>query len=564
MRALLLASAFALIAIPLSQAAVVDANSRIETVVVFPSGAQVTRVTKLELPRGQHTVVFTDLPAQALANSVRVTGKANGQLEISSVDTRRVRLQQADAAAAAAERKSIEDEIERLSDQRQALETLIVTAGVQKTFITNLAELPKYPQPSAGPGQIMKREDWPDIMSMIATGMTEVHRTVLETQVKIREADRRIEDLKSKLAGLAPTPVQRTEVKVNLSAASDLEADLTISYQVASASWDSLYDARLDTGTKTRAPKLTLTRRAVILQRTGEPWNEVSLSLSTSRPSARAAAPELRTMTVDFEAERPPPSPVARGAPGVGGVMNMQSSREMRRSDRAAKAEPVVEMAPIIEAAPTLQNAAYQAVFGVAGRVTVPDTGEAKRLFVDQVELDPKLAVRTVPKLDPKAYLYANVTLPRGAPYLPGRISLFRDATFVGTNRLPLVAPGEEHEIGFGIDDLVRVQYSVAGEERGETGYISSSQTDRRSYRISVKNLHERAVALSVRDQIPVSKNEDITVELIGDTPPTRRNIDEKRGVLAWEGTLGAEEERIIAFGYRVSWPRGKDIEYGR
>ena len=54
------------------------------------------------------------------------------------------------------------------------------------------------------------------------------------------------------------------------------------------------YDARLATGTKAQAPKLQLVRRASIQQRSGESWDEVALALSTTRPGAGTAAPELR------------------------------------------------------------------------------------------------------------------------------------------------------------------------------------------------------------------------------------------------------------------------------
>ena len=191
---------------------------------------------------------------------------------------------------------------------------------------------------------------------------------------------------------------------------------------------------------------------------------------------------------------------------------------------------------------------------------SVPDTRRTPKKVPE-----PALSVRTVPKDDPKAYLYAKLVLPKtGAPLLPGQVSMFRDGTFVGAGQLPVLSPGEEHELGFGIDDLVRVKHSISEEKRGETGLISTSRTDSRNFRITIKNMHERAIGLVVFDQIPVSKNQDIKVELIGKTPPTRQNVDDKRGVLAWDGKLEPDQEQILEFGYRVSWPSAKSVVYGR
>jgi len=142
-------------------------------------------------------------------------------------------------------------------------------------------------------------------------------------------------------------------------------------------------------------------------------------------------------------------------------------------------------------------------------------------------------------------------------------VALFRDATFVGNGRLPLLAPGQEHELGFGVDDMVRVRHAIVEDKRGETGLISTSKTDVRNYRITVKNLHQRPIQLSVLDQIPVAQNDAIKIELQGRIAPTRRDVEDKRGVMAWDMTLTSDEEKAVEFGYRVTWPGAKRVIYG-
>jgi uncharacterized protein (TIGR02231 family) len=210
----------------------------------------------------------------------------------------------------------------------------------------------------------------------------------------------------------------------------------------------------------------------------------------------------------------------------------------------------------------SVEAQAFQAIYAIPGRVSVPPTGELKRVQIDEVALDPALMVRTVPKRDQKAYLYAKVTMARGTPNLPGQVALFRDGTFVGNGKLPLLAPGEEHELGFGADDNVRVRHAIAEEKRSETGIISTSKTDVRNFRITLKNLHERSIPVAVIDQIPVAQNADIKIELIGKTAPSKRDLDDKRGVLAWEMKLEPDEERVVDFGYRVTWPAAKRVIY--
>src|SRR5262245_6597952 len=287
--------------------------------------------------------------------------------------------------------------------------------------------------------------------------------------------------------------------------------------------------------------------------------------MSTARPTAGTAAPLLTPMTIDFESERPgvamvaPPPPQAPAARGTA----MRRERAVASADQE---EAAAESAPLAAKQRTaaVEVQAFQAVYGIAGRTTVPDTGETKRVQIDEMALDPAVMVRAVPKLDEKAYLYAKIMTAKGSPLLPGQVALFRDSVFVGNGWLPLLAPEEQHELGFGVDDSIRVRYALAEEKRGESGIISTAKTDARSFRISVKNLHERAMQLTVIDQVPVSQNADITVELTGKTAPSRKDVDNKRGILAWDMKLEPAEERVIEHGYRAAWPAAKKVTYGR
>jgi uncharacterized protein (TIGR02231 family) len=542
-----------------AQAADVKATSRIDAVTVYPSGAEIVRLTKVRLERGDHVVLLTDLPARAIASSIRVEGKASLKLDIASVDSRRVFVPHTDDALAASQRKRVEDEIERLRDEKNALEAVVQAAEVQKTLLGNLAQLPTHPAPVNASGAAPP--DWGALIGLIGQQFTEAQKQVLATQVRIREVDRTIKDREGTLAALAPAQEERTELKIFLNASAPLEAELTVRYQIAGASWSPFYDARLSTGTKADPPRLQLVRRASIQQRTGEAWEEVALSLSTARPGAGTGAPELSPVLIDYEPEAPPPRPVSQLAPRA-------ATRDLaagRAEDEEAKPRSRAVAAPqqAEEQRAAVEAQAFQAVYAISGRVSVPATGEAKRVQIDDVSLDPTLLLRTVPKRDQKAYLYVKMTPARTTPILPGQVALFRDATFVGNGRLPLLAPGEETELGFGVDDAVRVRHAVLEEKRSESGIITSSMTDSRNYKITVKNLHERTVPVTVIDQIPVSQNADIKVELVAKTAPSKRDLDDKRGILAWELKLDPDEEKAVEFGYRVNWPSARKIVYG-
>ncbi|MGL4395189.1 MAG: mucoidy inhibitor MuiA family protein [Hyphomicrobium sp.] len=550
-------------------AADVTATSKVEAVTVFLSGAEVTRGAKINIDKGDHVVTIPDVPARAVPGSIRVEGKATGKLEIVSVDTRRTFIARANAAEADSERIKIENDIERLRDEKSAIEAQIAAADTQKALIANLAQLPTRPAPNASAGSVLG-EDWQRVLALIGQGTADASRIQIEAHAKIRDLDRRIEDLDNKLSGIAPAKSEQTEIKVFVTAATPLDADLIIRYQVADAGWTPLYDARLSTGSKTAAPKLELSRRASISQRTGEDWDNAAVLLSTARPSSDAAAPDLLPQLVDYEPElRPAPvASVAKAKRAVKMDDGMASEDVREEADAigqlAAGAPPAAEPVDIETRTAAVTVAPFEATFTVPGRVNVPTTGEAKRVVLATEQVEPSLFCKTVPKLDPKAYLYAKLSIAKGTPLLPGQIYLFRDGTFVGIGAVPLLAPGESHDLGFGLDDQVKVRHAIVEEKQGETGLISSSRTDARHYRVTVKNMHERPIQLVLVDQTPVSQQQDIKVEYVGAVQPTKTNVDNKRGVMTYEAKLEADEEKLFDYGYRIVWPAAKNITIGR
>lgn len=546
-----------------AHAADVPATSVVDAVTVFLSGAEVTRLAKVKLDKGESTIILGDVPASAVPGSIRVEGKATGKIEIGSVDTARKLLQRQESQAADVKRKEFEDRVEQLKDERTAIDAQAQAAAIQKKLIANLAELPKRrpsSETAAGAG-----DDWQKILSLIPQASGESGKLALEAQQKIRVIDRNIKDIKNQLASLAPAKTEQTEIRVFVYAQTPVDADLTIRYQVPDANWAPIYDARLQTGTKTEPPKLTLARRAAISQRTGEDWTGVALQLSTSRPSDGASAPMLDTQFVDYEQ---PPRPVAAAPASV----NMEFAKRDRLADGRAlggvaaappPAEPEMDAAPVVETVAKLDSAPFEATFEVPGRTTVAGNGDVKRVLLMSDDIEPLLGSRSVPKLDSNAYLYATLKIAKGTPLLPGRVYLFRDGTFVGTGDVPLLPPGEEYKLGFGIDDQVKVKHAVLEEKRGESGLISTSHVDSRSFRVNVKNLHERPINVTILDRIPVSQNDEIKVEYTGRATPTAQNVDDRRGVVAFEAKLDPDEEKILEYGYRISWPASKSIVYG-
>jgi uncharacterized protein (TIGR02231 family) len=88
-----------------------------------------------------------------------------------------------------------------------------------------------------------------------------------------------------------------------------------------------------------------------------------------------------------------------------------------------------------------------------------------------------------------------------------------------------------------------------------------TSKTDERAFKTIVRNGHDFAIKVAIEDQLPISENDDIVVEMLPSTTlPTTTNLRDRRGVLEWAFEAKAAEVREINFAWRVRWPKDKGV----
>ena len=539
-------------------AADIQANSKIDAVTVFPSGAEVTRMAEVQIAAGEHTLIFDSLPGDLMPETIRVEGDGAGQIEIGSVDARIAYVSSTDIDA---KRKVIETEIQRLYDERSTLDQTITDAEYQKTLMQQLAANAFGKPPKEGEAKPFGADDLGQLLDLVGGRLQAFSKLVIDSRLRQRDIDVRINDLNNQIAELAPRDQARMRVAVHLAVPAATDGTFRIKYRIAGAGWQPIYDARLTSPDKSTTAKIELVRRAAVTQSTTESWDGVSLTLSTARPVGATAAPDMTPQPIDaFDEGRrtnyqaraqkslEAPAPASQA---VGGLARDAGEPEM--DDELKKAEQV-------QAA--IQVAGFQALYVIPGRVSIDNTGTAKNVRISTSEIDATLAARAVPKLDPNAYLTAGFKLDGDTPVLPGTTMLYRDGVYMGQGWLPMLSPGEEAKLGFGADDLIKVKRVEVKRLRAEEGLITTSNSDTRAYDITVKNLHDFVVPVTVVDQMPYSVDEDITVETLpGMTPATAKDFESKRGVLAWTFDLQADADKVLKHGFKVTWP--KDMRVG-
>ncbi|CAH1670385.1 Mucoidy inhibitor MuiA family protein [Hyphomicrobiales bacterium] len=555
--------AAALILAPgLANAAETELASRIDRVTVYPDGAVVTRLGKAELLQGASQVVLRGLPATIDPASIRIEGKGvakgpgDGAFSVGAVD---VRATPGDARPVLD--AVLEGKLKTLRDDKEKLEGQVAAIEAKRATIERFAQTG--PDKLGPDGKALPVADWPAVFEAVGTALVKV-------QDELRGVRSRLADVVAEIAALErarPQPgrpgAPKRDVAIAVEASQAIAAEFTVSYRVTGANWTPTYEARLTTTAD--KPEIALTRRAEIRQRSGEAWDDIALTLSTTRSAGGTRAPELSPVQVAFFEPPVVYESRSRAATAPAGMAAARAKAEAEalaaQSQRAAAPAPArpaeVEVA-------TIEAGAYQANFQVPGRATVPQDGSPKTVVLTQRKAEATLAARTVPEIEQKAYLEAGFVHEEEAPLLPGRVALHRDGTYVGMGQFGLVAPGDKLELGFGADDRIKVSYAPVKRRENEPSWLGQSRTDQREFRTVVKSLHAKPVKVTVLERMPFSESSAITVETIAaqTTPPTEKQVGDRRGVSAWSFDLPPGGEKEIRLTYRIKWPGDRELSY--
>ena len=525
-------------------AADLPVSAPIKAVTVFPDRAEVTRVVDVDLPAGATTLVIENLPASLFPESVRVSGEGGKDVVIGSVETKPI---YADAAVSEQERQ-LQTAVVDLQDRRHAAEDRIASLQVQLDFIATIGrDMPATANQEIQRGS-MDPGKWQAAWTAMSGGAAEAHAGMRAAEIEMRDIDTKVAKLQQELAQIQTGRSATVVARINLEAGAAEGATLKLSYQLPDATWQPLYDARLDS----EAGKMSLAQLGQVQQRTGEDWTGVALTLSTAQPSAGAALPELESWFVQVaqpqlagELRR---DLGAAGAPAVNEPQNMASMDDLKKEDK----DKVAEMNARLVASE------FSAEYRIPGTANVPSDAAPHKFAIATHEMTAKLAVRAVPKQGAFAHLYADVTYDGAEPLLPGQVSVFRDGAFVGTESMDTLRPKEKEQFGFGIDDKVRVEYRLENGEQSTSGLFTDNQHVERRYRIEIANHHGKPMEVTVLDSLPVSQDERIEVaELSDSTRPTKTDWEAHKGVLAWTYELKPAEEKVINFGYSLTYPEG-------
>ncbi|KAJ1559376.1 hypothetical protein HK405_010875, partial [Cladochytrium tenue] len=514
------------------------ATAPIHAVTVFQvDHAEVFRRISVRLRAGQNIVDVLHLPSCLDQDSIRVDGI--GAATIFDVVYRPPPPLKSDDDHSAATANSSGQRLAELTKTRAALtahrEALDRQREILDAYSRTLA--PKDADTAALGG----------FLDAYLERMRSIHAASTAVDEQIAAVDRDLRDERQRARTDAESRKRAVTVSIVVLADEDGDAELALSYAVSGASWTPLYDVRAyiagGGGTeeaheesggekkKGKAPEaadqhsVRLHYRASISQHTGEPWENVALTLSTASPQLGSDIPTMTRLTI-FE-DRPfhvlkSATMSKRKSMSFGMAMpraNMLDHLEAQSSSLSSLARPVAKAT----------QTGMSANFEIQGLSNIPsdgddDSSQTHKVSIAELEFENvELEWISVPKEQATVFLQCKVKNTSTYPLLPGQSSVFFGNSFVARSSIPHVAPQESFTSSLGPDGAVRVTYHPQSRTlmRPTAGSMfaplaSKTQTTAFAQRISIRNARLAPLSrLVVRDQVPVSADARFNVAVL-------------------------------------------------
>ncbi|OIO99241.1 MAG: hypothetical protein AUJ98_11640 [Bacteroidetes bacterium CG2_30_33_31] len=516
----------------------INVKSVIKSVTVFRNGAQVNQSASMIINAGRNELVFSKLAMSLNAESIQVSGK--GDFTILSVYHR---LNYLDKLKQNLRIVELTDSIELISKQMEYINSEINVYTEESSMIRANKVI-------GSQQQGVKVSELELAANFFRKRLTEIFTKTLDLNYKLKNLNKTKNQLQNQLNTLSSNSTEAvSEIVVEVIAEKTVNASVDLSYIVNEAGWNPEYDIRAIDINK----PIELHARALIYQNTGVDWKNVMLTISTGNPNQSGIMPTLYTWylnyrTVGSKNRRLEATSYSNaGATEDKALMGMAYAPAQGRALMKSKSD-ASNSANYTTATQTQTNVKYE----ISIPYNVPSSNKVTSVKIQKYNLAASYRYFCVPKLDEDVFLQARITGWEDLKLVPGNVNIFFEGTYVSKSYLNPESFIDTLDISLGRDKSIIVKREKT-EDKNKNSLIGGSKKIERNWKISIRNAKNQDIHLVIEDQIPLSRNKEIEVEMLENSGA---KYDAITGKLSWEFDLKPKNTNTLNFSYQVKYPK--------
>jgi uncharacterized protein (TIGR02231 family) len=392
----------------------------------------------------------------------------------------------------------------------------------------------------------MTPDQYKIMFDIYSSNIEQISVLKLKRQRQVKDYEKQITSLQQQVAGLlGRDQMPSGEIAVTVNADKPVSGKLTSTFIVSNAGWYPSYDIRAEDISK----PVVIQTKANVFQNTGSDWKNVKLSFSNATPWVAGNVPLLETWFIDYSY----PMPMNRSLSGrAAGVRAKSEEAPVMLQEVLADKETVLKAPEASMAYVEKRVGEMSVTYEVALPNTIASDGRVQTIELQKSSIPAEYKYVTVPKLAARAYLTGNISDWTKQNLMPGEANLYFENTFVGKSYIDVSQMSDTLSLSLGTDNNITVKREKRKDFTSRK-VIGANKTETFSFLISVRNNKASSVKLTVNDQVPVSSNSSITVEV---TELTGGKHDIATGKVRWDVELKPQEKKDLVLTYTVKYPK--------
>ncbi len=520
-------------------------KSKIKKVVVYQQGAQVKRQANFNVQKGTTTLKISGISPSIDPNTIQIQATGNivildSKHNINYPEPVNQNVNPKIPVKIIKEIRLLEDSLFDISYQQMAIQNNINVLNSEKQIIQNNGTI-------KGIGKVN------DSIPLLKDALTFYHKKMnaINAELLILERDkliltRRQTRMNQRLTNLNNyninnqlVPNQNTnpihEILITVSAKENINGKVSITYLVANAGWIPLYDLRSSSDKST----IDLTYKAQVYQNTGIDWENTRLNLSTNNPYANKTKPTLNPWFLDYynaqsyKRKESAAKDKALGYYNESLVKPEATTTESINDDFDESEELIFDAADASQFTTTLEQL-ITVEYVIDLPYTIKSDNQKNMVLVKNSRLKTNYSYYTVPKLDPSVYLIAQITNLGELNLVPGKATIFHEGSYLGTTYINAATLRDTMDLSLGKTTHFTVKRQLLKNEVKEK-IVGEKIVKTHAYQIEIKNHSKRTLNIIVEDQVPVSRNSEIEIELVSQS---KGEYNEVNGFLTWKNRL--------------------------
>ncbi len=225
-------------------------------------------------------------------------------------------------------------------------------------------------------------------------------------------------------------------------------------------------------------------------------------------------------------------------------VVTAQASRQLSAINQQLATTSVVSVA-----AEQLTSSS----FSIQSKQSIPGDNQDHKVGIAVENFPIDFLYEVVPKEMQAAFLKGKGKNIQDYPLLNGYANVFLDNSFVASVPVNTIMPGDSFSLNLGIDEAIRVERKLVGRFTERVGTFSTKIRTKYEFENAVENHKKYPVEITLTDQVPVSDDEKIVVDLLDPKPEVL--TPDADGMLRWKFNLAPGEKRVFKLKFTVEYP---------